>query len=598
MKPAQIAGLSVGAAAAFIIAIGLMALSAYLRNRREADGMDRMDEEEKRAFPPGASYRRFSDRSQTSPASPPKQFPLASLPIDYENPPPWTPPPARIVFDRSVASRSTSPVAQKMAAIGMHRPLKLPEVVKRRESSNVPVPLEQIGVAISAEETDSSVVMSNARPRARAEMKQPRPTSLRFTLDNAQRPTSAVTQETVFEEDVSSHRRSSRLLPTPPIPIPPIRTLQPARPPATLKTTTRPTRPVNTLTQGANQPGLSLNIPIRHSRSLDQVELQRQPTGPGQEAPPSRNISRSRSRDGCVTFYDSGNGVDIPDYYFTADGSSPESATPRSTGSKPQVSPRIITIKNKKSSSTVSRTLSKGSTNVRDSISSQTSFESVGTNDPTPEEEDEDKQLSDDKQLSPVAESPLSSLRYPKVPRASNQLVPRSPRSARSSQSAQSQASPVKTLVPSALLIKRLGEQEAGRLENRLRMDKSPQRRAMDSPAKKHYHHSRSISMETGSSYSAYPSSGPRPRAHSGQWPQSPAMYDVDIVQPLRVRSRQSQQHQQQHYYQPYQWHEEREPEQAPGMDAMKSPGWVPNMTPSRRGDDLFLSVTYSKPNR
>jgi hypothetical protein len=81
-------------------------------------------------------------------------------------------------------------------------------------------------------------------------------------------------------------------------------------------------------------------------------------------------------------------------------------------------------------------------------------------------------------------------------------------------------------------------------------------------------------------------------------------MYDVDMVEPLRIRSRQQhpqqqqpqQQHHQHHHQHQRQWVPEPEPERTPQMEAMKSPGWVPNLTPKRHGDDLFLSVTYSKP--
>jgi len=55
------------------------------------------------------------------------------------------------------------------------------------------------------------------------------------------------------------------------------------------------------------------------------------------------------------------------------------------------------------------------------SAGSATSFESADPDEPTPPEEDE-------KHLSPVAEhSPIAAIRYPKVPRSSNQAVPRTP---------------------------------------------------------------------------------------------------------------------------------------------------------------------------
>ncbi|EMC99266.1 hypothetical protein BAUCODRAFT_396868 [Baudoinia panamericana UAMH 10762] len=54
-----------------------------------------------------------------------------------------------------------------------------------------------------------------------------------------------------------------------------------------------------------------------------------------------------------------------------------------------------------------------------DTCRSETSFESTDPDEPTPPEED--------KQLSPVAESPIATIKYPKIPRSSNQSVPRSP---------------------------------------------------------------------------------------------------------------------------------------------------------------------------
>jgi hypothetical protein len=56
-----------------------------------------------------------------------------------------------------------------------------------------------------------------------------------------------------------------------------------------------------------------------------------------------------------------------------------------------------------------------------DSQASYTSFESMGSDDDATPPKEEDKRLS------PVHESPVSKIRYPKVPRASNQIVPRTP---------------------------------------------------------------------------------------------------------------------------------------------------------------------------
>ncbi|KAK4557028.1 hypothetical protein LTR86_006009 [Recurvomyces mirabilis] len=57
----------------------------------------------------------------------------------------------------------------------------------------------------------------------------------------------------------------------------------------------------------------------------------------------------------------------------------------------------------------------------RESAGSDTSFESTDPDEPTPPDEE-------DKQLSPVAEhSPIARVKYPKIPRSSNQAIPRSP---------------------------------------------------------------------------------------------------------------------------------------------------------------------------
>jgi hypothetical protein len=79
---------------------------------------------------------------------------------------------------------------------------------------------------------------------------------------------------------------------------------------------------------------------------------------------------------------------------------------------------------------------------VRDSFASYTSFESLGSDDdPTPPEEE-------DKQLSAVSESsPISGLKYPKIPRASAQLVSRTPPSPKRRAGPKETASP-KQLTP------------------------------------------------------------------------------------------------------------------------------------------------------
>lgn len=94
------------------------------------------------------------------------------------------------------------------------------------------------------------------------------------------------------------------------------------------------------------------------------------------------------------------------------------------------------------------------------SRASDTSFESVDPEEPTPPTED-------DKQLTPLQESPISGLRYPKVPRSSNQAIPRSPlmmASRRQTGSFQAQ----RPMMPSTLLAKRRGDDAPSALQQGL----------------------------------------------------------------------------------------------------------------------------------
>ncbi|KAF1994904.1 hypothetical protein P154DRAFT_526706 [Amniculicola lignicola CBS 123094] len=592
MKPAQIVGLSVAAAATFIVAIGLMVLSVFLRRRRErkraAGGIEEGKVSKDTQSTRKSFFQRFSNQGFDKIQSPQIGYPEKNPPPRFPYPAPQTPsggsPASRGTPYSNAYIAQTNPktsVYSLPPGTGMPRsppkelkymhPALRPEV--GNNSSSASLPLSQIGVAISAELPANPAAGRRAVqvPR-RAELRQPRPKSLR--------PSSTMTQDTVFEEDgFPERRRSSTLLPTPPIPIPPIRSFQPSRPPPALKLVTQPSRATPQGQPASQQPGLSLNIPVRHSRfqpthvapasvpSLAPAIVMK-PTAPTSHSTRSSSLY-DQHKSISTTVSTPGRNIrpHVPDYHYTSfNNSSPKyQGTGLSPFSKLKDSPKVVSVKSKASSSTLSHPPSRGSTpNVRDSISSQTSFESMDSNDSTPD--DEDKQL-DETRLSPVAESPISNLRYPKVPRASNQLVPRSPKSP---QSPQMNHFLHDLPEPSALLVKRRGEKEALRLESRLHMNSPPQEKHVR-PVRSH---ARSNSME------AYNLANPaantsKSRARSGQWPKSPAMYEMDEVRPLNIRAR--------------------EPP-TPGFDSLKSPAWVPNLTPTRRGDDLMISVTYSPP--
>ncbi|KAF2453622.1 hypothetical protein BDY21DRAFT_355553 [Lineolata rhizophorae] len=186
--------------------------------------------------------------------------------------------------------------------------------------------------------------------------------------------------------------------------------------------------------------------------------------------------------------------------------------------------------------------------NNRDSYSSMTSFESADSNDPTPPEEEE-------RQLSPVAESPISGLKYPKVPRSSNQAVPRSP----------SKKDQFQEQVSKTLLAKRRGEDAAHELERRLWITDSNTGSMRSSAATMHHHRRGASNGTTGSEHSTV---GPL-----GQHHHSKAARRYSHTRYSRSMDGGGG-----------------PPSREPEMELM-SPLWEPKLTPSRKGDELYIHV-------
>jgi hypothetical protein len=566
LSPAQIAGLAVAAAACFIFAMALIALSIYLRRRRERQDQAKVQEKNDQFRLSRASSTRLSYYNPTGSPSGgrPNQFPLLTSGTSR----------AKQLFPPPNSQRTASSRPPLYPSTGAHsdlsfvHPLLRPGVQQESFSSKTSLPLDQIGVAVSAEMPRDPVHFAGLQPPQKAVVRQTRRKSVRSLARDPLRPDSVMTQDTLFEEDIlPARRRSSKLLPTPPVPIPPIRALQPSRPPLTSRPATDAVATQASRRQIARPPELFLNIPVQAKPFVSVnapsqiLPVASKPTP--SLAPPIQLVSvhdRAESKTNSARTPDSGSAEDIPDYYFTTPRTSPQYPVTNSSPHyvvRPKQSPRLINITQPSSLSTLSRATSGASAYVRNSMASQTSFETVDSDDPTPEDED--------RQLSPVVESPISKLRYPKVPRASNQLVPRSPRS---------QGSP--RALPPSLLVKRRGQQAALNLERQLQMD-SPGNEEAKQPMQSYQRHLRGNSVQAFNSSSA---TDQQARVQSGQWPKSPAMYDPDVVRPLNIRPRQQQ------------------PPPPPDMDALKSPMWVPRLTPTRHGDDLFISVTYSKPQK
>jgi len=599
LTPAQIAGLSVAGVAAFVIAVGLMALSVCLRRRKERRNVFDSDEKglsrKSKKYPPRVSQY----VAVGSIPEPPKRFPTAPLPVA-----------------RKGSKKITGITPRGPETLYANRPVQRNGVGTSNNSSDTSISLSQIGVAISAELDGNS-----APPRTTAKVFSQRPQS-QSHLNIPYRPFSTMTQETVFEEDeTTARRRSSVLLPTPPVPIPPIRSLQPSKRAATFDTATGfPIPPQNKSRQATRRSELFLDIPVRHERPQPRriIATQMPSTGSPRQLPPNQTSRlappvRLGSSSSPQATPGSSNLGDVDDYYFSSHKDTTPRASPAYLPHARDSHKPVVQVRPKRSGSTVSRNPSRASTstNIRDSGSSQTSFETADPSDPTPEDEDSDKQLSsDDSKLSPVAESPISNLRYPKVPRASNQLVPRSPvtsqRSDNSLRSPRNQLrSPPST---SHLLQNRRKDLAPLLLETRLPLkltapkdialvpQPQPLKDPFTSPPRMRAH----VRSNSTESWSMTPRSKieRKSRTQSGMWSQSPAMYDEPAtIAPLKVRKGSGSEGMSLKARRKRDEMQEinvgRDVDHDAEMDGLKSPVWVPRLTPSRKGEDLFISVGW-----
>lgn len=552
-----------------------MALSVCLRRRREQKYQQLSDEKSQGHCDKKKSARFSHYVPLGNLPEPPRQSPLILVPS--------------VRRDDQNTQPGLDPTHGRPAGWTSIRPVQRLGVGTSLNSSDSSLPLDQIGLAISAEVDQKLVVPPASKTPTKERSPQSSEVRHEAVRHEAVRPFSTTTQNTVFEEDeVAAHSRASTLLPTPPIPIPPIRKLKPSR--STSKFNQGSAAPQLNVDRRKQTRGseLFLNIPVRHAKSQPRDQaININPSNGSPEprrtpqirmAPPIQKENSSstiQTNSTSTTTPVSGNGNDdIPDYYFSPHSSPVPNASPGQF-LKPKISPRIVQIKSKKSMSTVS---SHASTAFRESFSSQTSFETADPNDPTPEDEEE-KQLSseDNNKLSPVAEleSPISKLRYPKVPRASNQCVPRSPKTV----ATKGTKSPRAIMPdPSSLLVKRRGEKEALQLEakmhvlhpqtNRLSLVGSPIRHQHQ-----HQHHQHQHFHNNSTTSSPPPHTSP----------------DAPTIKPLNIRRGI-------HAPEIKGLNIERGRARTRGDDeGLKSPEWVPRLTPTRKGEDLMISVGWGR---
>ncbi|KAK4506776.1 hypothetical protein PRZ48_000509 [Zasmidium cellare] len=313
-------------------------------------------------------------------------------------------------------------------------------------------------------------------------------------------------------------------------------------------------------------PSLSLEIPRKASGSDSLGSLGGFPLPPPRAVVPpddvQRNSGHSKSRDSnnsLLNYYASPDCASSDDLYSTTpieELSQIRRPPPTAiTVTKPTYPPKAIRM------STASDT------------SRRTSFESTDPDEPTPPEEEE-------KQLTPVAEleSPISGIRYPKVPRSSAQSVPRSPNYKGSprlgtdfmipqavpitpEQQKPLKHSPSPSLSGSTLAAKRRGDGAAHDLEKGLYIMTSS--------------HSRN------NSHAMRPNESRSAAARQNQRHESP-LKGYGRVASSRTEA---------------EWPLSNKPDMNIAIEApMKSPLWEPKLTPRKEGDDLYLSVSAATP--
>ncbi|KAH9842107.1 hypothetical protein Tdes44962_MAKER07712 [Teratosphaeria destructans] len=253
------------------------------------------------------------------------------------------------------------------------------------------------------------------------------------------RPLSTKSPATVFEEDRYSRMPVQQ---TPPIPRAPPRTL--TLPGMQIRPTSRAPIYADQYTRSPDEirrPSLSLDVPPR-ARSTNKIPSSNfyVSTPPRQLPPPTFSpgmsaVERLETRSSKAKSGTSTAASDLLSYYASPEAgsqvartditvTSPGPATSHPLGSP--LTPISLEPQHQVRSPPAFITITKPTLPPRVvgqrpySTGSNTSFESTDPDEPTPPEED--------KQLSPVAEhSPIAAIKYPKIPRSSNQAVPRSP---------------------------------------------------------------------------------------------------------------------------------------------------------------------------
>ncbi|KAF2725855.1 hypothetical protein K431DRAFT_280582 [Polychaeton citri CBS 116435] len=266
-------------------------------------------------------------------------------------------------------------------------------------------------------------------------------------FQSASRPPSVYTQATVFEEEEAKSPQASGGS-IPPMPMPPKSVLK------AWSNTAVSANPRKTQQDSASSPlpmSLTLQIPRQAPRqeripsptTFTVAPVAQPPNAPNPEssgsgigiAVGSRPASaKSRAFSNHSDFPPKSGASLIPDYYTSMESGTPGLSQPRSTS-----------FASNDADVEAPKLFASPAQLARRSTSSNTTFESNDIDEATPPENEEAR-------LSPVVESggsPISGIKYPKVPRSSNQAVPRSPPPQPSPRSMLFLKSDVKPHVPS-----------------------------------------------------------------------------------------------------------------------------------------------------
>ena len=267
--------------------------------------------------------------------------------------------------------------------------------------------LERARSFIARPETRPSSPESVSSQRSASQLLPEKPPHSPHVITQLVRPFSTSTKVTEFEEDRTPGVAKPMYFPRPPLPVyaPYNRHMDPTV--------------ADALTQSPEQmklPQLPIEMPNSRRKSIQRPsppKLQLTTTSGGLRSPindyeerisnPPSTARISMPLNSALTY--------LPSYYSSADSRTPvvpHHSPPTQQPKRPRMPPLPV------------RAYRRPSRGSRVSRASETSFESVDPDEPTPPDE-----LEDHKRIGIQQTSPISGIRYPKIPRSANQAVPR-----------------------------------------------------------------------------------------------------------------------------------------------------------------------------